>query len=180
MALPSGFVPAHVTLDLSERNPVVQDYIDWAKSAGLSQEKFDEGLMRLVSAATSHLPDPAVEIAKLGEHGQQRVQRTVTWIKGAVSQQAYAALAAKGISADYIAALEELMQLAGEPKFAPDGAVPPTAVTRESVQQMMLDEKYWKTKDPRYIAEVEAAWKQVVGNGVVSTKSRPNTGGRAA
>jgi hypothetical protein len=183
VALPDGFLPAYVgTVDLKESNPVVQKWVSLAKGSGMSQEQFDQGLQLLVQANTAHIPDPAAEITKLGEHGQQRAARMINWVKSKLSPAGYQALASKGISADYVTALEELMSLAGEPKFAAAGAVPPTQLTRTDVQKMMEDERYWRAKDPKYIADVEAAWKQVVGPGVLSTtKTRsPGRDGRAA
>ena len=60
---------------------------------------------------------------------------------------------------------EELMELGGQPQF---NMVSPSEfqerISKEELQQMQNDPKYWKEKDPAFIAKVRAGFKQHANN----------------
>jgi len=71
----------NISLDISQDMPIVQWWSNTAKSAGLSQEQYDEGVKVFVENAISNLPNVDLEIQKLGDSGRERIEAAELWSK---------------------------------------------------------------------------------------------------
>jgi hypothetical protein len=104
-----------------------------------------------------------VERSQLAAHfgGQEKWQAIApqikTWAKANLNDDLYDSL---GSSADGVVAIYHMMQ-AREPNVISEAAVPTTYVDRQQLSQMMRDPRYWRDRDPAFIAEVTAGYKKL-------------------
>jgi hypothetical protein len=104
-----------------------------------------------------------VECSQLAAHfgGQEKWQAIApqikTWAKANLNDDLYDSL---GSSADGVVAIYHMMQ-AREPSVISEAAVPTVQVDRQQLSQMMRDPRYWRDRDPAFVAEVTAGYKQL-------------------
>lgn len=167
--------PAPETYDFSEvqdhinqDNPVIQDFIAFAKQNRLSQDAVSKSLKTWVDYNKSLEPNADEEIAKLGTDGMQKVTTIQNWIKNNLSDTSVKALANLPVKADVIKMLDEMRQLhANMQAKVPAGAntstdafVPLTVAEVEN--EMRQNFKRYET-DPGYRAAISKKFEQAVG-----------------
>ena len=157
--------PEGMEFSVSEDDPMLDWFRNTAHNYGLSQDEFN-GLMTEWSAMeATRGPDWNVESEILGEYADRRLERVDSWASKSLSEDAYSVFANVPASAGMVQLFEELMELGGQPQF---NMVSPSEfqerITKEELQQMQNDPKYWKEKDPAFIAKVRAGFKQHANN----------------
>jgi len=155
-------IPDNVELDLTTDDPIVSWFFEKAKTKGMSQDEVSEWLNDYVKLELAAMPDVAAEIAKLGDHGQDRMLRVHNWLETKLSDEQFAALNPLLSSAEQVEALEVLMKSSGPSDFDGDGGGP--ALTLEELRTMQNDKRYWQDKDPAFIKKVEDGYKRLYGN----------------
>lgn len=65
-------------------------------------------------------------------------------------------------SYDGVLALEKMMK-SEEPGLSPDAEVEGGSMDEKELQSMMRDPRYWKTKDPAFVAKVTKGFKELYG-----------------
>ena len=84
-------------------------------------------------------------------------------MKGNAPQAVYDTFAGMPARADLVQMFEHIMTLAGEPAFTPSetpsGFI--ETVTKESLQAMQKDPKYWRDKDPAFVRQVSAGFRKL-------------------
>lgn len=104
-----------------------------------------------------------IEHSQLATHfgGEQKWQAIApqikTWARANLSEEVYDSL---GSSADGIVAIYHMMQ-AREPNVISESAVPTSHTDERQLSQMMRDPRYWRDRDPTFVAEVTAGYKQL-------------------
>ena len=104
-----------------------------------------------------------VERTQLATHfgGEQRWQAIApqikTWAEANLSDEIYDSL---GSSADGVVAIYHMMQ-AREPNVISEAAVPTSQIDQRQLSHMMRDPRYWRDRDPTFVAEVTAGYKQL-------------------
>jgi len=139
--------------------------LDWFRSKahnyGLSQQEFNEVINEYAAMDTQRGPDWNVESQALGEYAEQRLERVDSWASKSLSEEAYSAFANVPASAHMVQLFEEVMELNGQPQF---NMVSPTEfqerLSIDDLRSMQQDERYWKEKDPAFIAKVRAGFNQ--------------------
>lgn len=137
--------------------------------AGLSSEQaqlvYDlaaEHLVPMIDEANREASQQA-ERSQLATHfgGEQKWQAMApqikTWAEANLSDDIYESL---GASADGVIAIYHMMQ-AREPNVISEAAVPASSVDKRQLSQMMRDPRYWRDRDPAFVAEVTAGYKQL-------------------
>ncbi len=140
----------------------------------LSAAGFTQGQAQLVYDLAAERLLPVIQEA-LGEieaqHQLERLQRHFggadTWRHTAHQIKSWAAShldpAIHGtLAASYegVLALHQMMR-ASEPELLGGGAVPSTEPTEEALIEMMRDPRYWRQRDPEFIARVTAGFKRL-------------------
>jgi len=158
--MPEGF-----EFEFNEEDPMLNFWKEHVFNSGGDQEMFDNGIAAYISAKFGDMPDFDSEMEQLGEQGQYRAERVDLWAKANMSEEGYTALEEFATTANGIAALEELMEKAGEPAFSPT-----TTSSGEGIKSvgelraMMNDPRYQPgpQHDPAYVREIERGFQKLV------------------
>ncbi len=164
LRLPQG-VPEEAW-EWSTEDPLIKQAQEFAFEKGYSQDEFDNLVGMYVQSELSKIPNIENETKRLGEKGQERIERIDSWLSANVSREAYAALSSVAVKAEVIVALEEMMQKAGAPAFvigtdlqSGDQEVMSDALVRT----WMADPRYWdpSKREAKFVEKVEQAWKKL-------------------
>lgn len=104
-----------------------------------------------------------IERSQLAAHfgGEEKWQAMApqikTWAKANLNDDLYDSL---GSSTEGVVAMYHMMQ-AREPNVISETAVPAAQVDKQQLSQMMRDPRYWRDRDPAFVAEVTAGYKQL-------------------
>lgn len=150
----------------NENDPLLNFWADFASEAGLDQEGFDKGVEAYLQANMSNQPDMETEFGRLGENGKERAGHVGSWAKQNFSEETYNALESFATNAEAVVALEEIMALAGEPKFAPFMKDTGSHATMMDAQQLQRTEAYWNENHPDHMRtqkKVEKMFQQLEG-----------------
>jgi len=156
-------IPEDINMEVNEDQPLLQWWSETAKSMGLSQDQFNEGINQFVQNEISGLPNIDEESKQLGDNAKDRIESADLWAKKHLSENAYNTMAKLSSTAEGVKALEEIMAL-NKSSVMPNN---PTAVEAkpsvDDLRSMMKDPKYWKDgeKDPAYIERVSKLFEQV-------------------
>lgn len=137
--------------------------------AGLSSEQaqlvYDlaaEHLLPMIEEANGNASQE-IERSQLATHfgGEQKWQAIAPqikiWAEANLSDEVYDSL---GSSADGVVAIHHMMQ-AREPNVISEAAVPTSRTDERQLSQMMRDPRYWRDRDPAFVAEVTAGYKRL-------------------
>ena len=156
-------IPKDVNMEVNEDQPLLKWWGETAKSMGLSQDQFNEGINQFVQNEINGLPNIEQETQLLGDNAKDRIESADLWAKKHLSENAYSTVAKLSSTAEGVKALEEIMSL-NKSSVMPSS---PTAVESKpsvaDLRSMMKDPKYWKDgeKDPAYIQRVSKLFEQV-------------------
>jgi hypothetical protein len=90
---------------------------------------------------------------------RQIAPQLAAWGKKNLPADAYDALAS---SAEGVKILHRLMA-SGEPSLGQSPAAANDAPTEEDLKKMLQDPRYWKTRDPAFIAKVTSGFRRLSG-----------------
>lgn len=156
-------IPEDIDMEVHEDQPLLQWWSETAKSMGLSQDQFNDGINQFVQNEISGLPNIEAETQLLGDNAKDRIESADLWAKKHLSENGYNTIAKLSSTAEGVKALEEIMAL-NKSSVMPNN---PTAVEAkpsvDDLRSMMKDPKYWKDgeKDPAYIDRVSKLFEQV-------------------
>lgn len=150
---------------LSLESEDLKAFSDFAVKAGLSQEQFQAAVEYSWHQEQARAPKAEIELAKLGEHADQRVARVADWIKANLKPDYHRAAADVAVFSEGIEMFEAIMEATGTPAFVADNSVMigGEKVTLESLREMMKDPRYSddRLRDRDYVAKVEAGFKKL-------------------
>jgi len=156
-------IPEDIDMEVHEDQPLLKWWGETAKSMGLSQEQFNEGINQFVQNEINGLPNIEEESKQLGDNSKDRIESANLWAKKHLSENAYNTMSKSSSTAEGVKAIEEIMAL-NKSSVMPNS---PTAVeakpSLEDLRSMMKDPKYWKDgeKDPAYIERVSKLFGQL-------------------
>ena len=156
-------IPEDVDLEVNEEMPLLKWWGETARSMGLSQDQYNEGINAFVQNEVNSLPNREAEMQNLGDNAKERVESADLWAKKNLSETAYNTMAKLSGTAEGIKAIEEIMNL-GKSNVMPNQ---PTAIdakpSLQDLRGMMQDPRYWKDgeKDPAYIDRVGKLFEQL-------------------
>lgn len=157
-------MPEGMTFEVDSEDPMMKHWQETAFSNGLSKETFNAGVEAYTMMLVGNLPSMDTIIEELGESGAARVEATDNWMAENLSKESYEVMANMGNmhgSAKFVRVIEELAHLAkGTPLQAFDEAgdgkvIGGAPIGDADIKEMMSDPKYWREKDPDFIAKVQ-------------------------
>ena len=154
-------------LQLDEKDPLVGWFQTTAHAMKLPQATYQKLVSEFVQADMQRGPKWDEESKELGEAAELRLGRVEGWMRGNAPQEIYDAFARIPATAATIKMFEHIMTLAGEPVFTPSETPAgfTEGVTKESLQAMQKDPRYWKAKDPVFIRQVQAGFRKLANGG---------------
>jgi hypothetical protein len=135
------------------------------EQAQLVYDLAHERLLPIVDGLASEMQNSNDKI-RLHQHfgGEDRfneVQRQLSaWGKANLPPDIFAALST---TADGVLALERMMG-SGEPGLKPQGGDGSQPQSEEDLKRMVADPRYWRQRDPAYMAKVTEAFKRAYSN----------------
>ena len=176
-------VPEGMEIGLDRENKAFQFWSEFAEKNGISKDDYVAGIQSFIQQQIADAGDPAQEIAKIGDNGQQVVDQVDHWLSETLkrhfgssesgireAQGHYEALANSLTSAESIKAINVLREAAmntGVP--ANPGGQGGTAepMTMDKVREMMNDERYRNPmkRDQNYVDQVRKATEAAVKAG---------------
>ena len=143
-----GVVPEGMDFNIDKENP---QYVEIGKTAhdmGLTQEQFNSVMDLYVRNEMSYMPNKKVEMEKLGDNSQARIERIDLWAKANLTEQSYNSIVKQATSGEFIIAMEELIRKTGSSDLEGQGDMQKQGpLDRAELEQMMRDPKY---RDPRH------------------------------
>jgi len=137
--------------------------------AGLSSEQAQlvynlaaEHLVPLMEEANKEASGQ-IERSQLAAHfgGEEKWQSIApqikTWAEANLNDEVYESL---GSNADGVIAIYHMMQ-AREPNVISEAAVPASTIDERQLSQMMRDPRYWRDRDPTFVAEVTSGYRRL-------------------
>tara|TARA_R100001082_G_C4338124_1_gene148785 strand:+ start:266 stop:1018 length:753 start_codon:yes stop_codon:yes gene_type:complete len=143
-------------LTISEDMPIVKWWGETAKSAGLSQDQYDNGVKAFIDNAVANLPNPEIEKQKLGDAGKERIEAASMWSKKHLSPEGYSTIADLANTANGVKVIEELMKLSKDTSMPTSPTQVDVAATQDDLKSMLNDPRYWDSsrRDPAYVRRV--------------------------
>ena len=151
--------PEGLEYTVDEDDPLLGWFKGKAHEYGLSQDEFDGLINEYAQADIQRGPDWNTEAEALGEYAEDRLTRVDGWARTSLTEEAYNVFANIPASSNMVQLFEELMELNGQPQF---NMVSETefqeVISLDDLRSMQNDPKYWKEKDPSFIAKVRAGF----------------------
>jgi hypothetical protein len=169
-AEPSGDAPQPYRIEA--RHPLIAQ--DEALDARLQAAGFSEAQAQLVYDLAAERLLPMLEEMQGELEAQRHVDRLerhfggpAAWRETARQLKAWSAAhlageAAAALSSSFegVLALHQMMK-ASEPELLGDADQPPAELTEDALAQMMRDPRYWRKRDPDFVARVTAGFKKL-------------------
>ena len=153
--------PEGLEYTVDENDTMLNWFRDKAHTYGLSQNEFNELVSEYVANSLESGPDWNVESETLGEYADQRLDRVDNWASQNLSEELYNVFANIPASAGMVQLFEEVMELNGQPKFnMVSESEFQEQLSKEDLMSMQNDPRYWKDKDPAFIAKVRQGFAQ--------------------
>lgn len=135
-----------------------------SEQAQLVYDLAAEHLVPLIEEAGQQVDQQAQRAQLTAQFGgeekwQALAPQIKTWAEANLSDDVYASL---GSSADGVVAIYHMMQ-AREPSVISEAAVPEQTTDERQLSEMMRDPRYWRERDPAYVAEVTAGYRRLYG-----------------
>lgn len=155
-------MPEGIEAEIPEGDPMLEQFNEWATSAGLSQEAHTELLGLYVNNVMEQAPDVEAEIKRIGPDASTRIESMVKWGRANLNENEFETLQSLATSAEGFQLLEKMRGMTREAQVsAPDTVKPASALTAERLQEMVADPRY--ESSPSYRKEVEAKFRELYG-----------------
>lgn len=156
-------VSEELGVEFEEGDALLDNFNNWAKEAGLSQEAHTELLKMYVSQTdVQEEQDLEAEMKKIGDNAQERIKDMVQWARGNLSKEEFATLENLTTTAEGFHLIEKLRGMTRETQISKaDNAKPVDTVTESKLYELIADPRY--ESSPSFRAEVEAKFKEFYG-----------------
>jgi len=159
----TSLLPEGVNLDAEEKDPMLDWWRDHCFKNKLSQETFESGINAFIKADMESCTNPDAEIAKLGESGEQRFQSVIKWLNGTLSVKAMETINKQPMNAEYIEALEEIIEKStGRIPENTSAVSSQSSITLEDLRQMQMQPGYIQGTDKALIKKVQEGYAKLV------------------
>lgn len=155
-------LPDIVDDDLAVDNELLQWWSEHSFENGYGQEEFQKGIEMYAQAINGSQPDLEAESAKLGDNANDRIQAASMFANKFFPQESLPAIERMCESHEGILALEAIMEATKDGSFS-DGTQPTGQTTKDDLDQMMNDPRYWDKNDTAYVKQVEEGFKRLYG-----------------
>ena len=155
-------LPDGLEFHVDDTDPFLVTAKDVLHKYNVPQHEFNQLAEAYINSNLAQLPDYDVEKEKLGEYSDMRCERVNAWCQRHLSENSYDVLSAMATRSEMVEAIEEIMELSGEPKFlvGEDTGHFQERLGRNDVQALQ-DSPEYRRGDPATVQRVRAAWAQL-------------------
>lgn len=153
-----GAIPEGYEFHFNKENPQYKEFNRLAHTIGLKPDQYNQIMSLYIQNELAMAPDKTVELAKLGENANARVERVDMWAKANLTNSSYQALVGQATTGEFIVAIEELMDKSRSADMEAVGDAQSTGpLSRQELEQMMKDPRYRdpRQRDPNYVKRVQ-------------------------
>lgn len=141
-------IPDLENVKLSSDDPVLKDFMDFAKESNMSQETFNGIIQKYVGVVSSTIPDPKAEMEKLGLNAKAEIERVATVASNNLTPDEFQQFRGLMTTADNIRMFNKLIAKTTAPDVS-QGKPAHTTETKAQLEKMMMDDRYYKDEDFR-------------------------------
>lgn len=157
-------MPEGMEAEISDDDPMLVSFNEWAQEAGLSQDAHSKLLGVYMTNIANTQPNMEEEMKRIGPDAQSRISDVVQWAQNNLDTDEFGTLQQLATTADGFKLIERMKSLGRETQIsAPDTAQPVNAVTQEALYELVSDAKYQTSES--YRAEVDQKFKDFYGTG---------------
>jgi hypothetical protein len=155
-------LPEFVNEEQAVDNELLRWWSEHSFENGYSQDEFQKGLEMYMQASMADVPDPDVELQKLGDNANARVEAAALFANQFFTEEHMPAIERLTETADGLQALEFIMEKMKSPSVNVDSN-PVGQITEEGLRAMMEDERYWHParRNNDYIKEVNDGFQKL-------------------
>ena len=155
-------LPDFVDQEQAVDNELLRWWSEHSFENGYSQDEFQKGLEMYMQASMADVPDPDVELQKLGDNANARVEAAALFANQFFTEEHMPAIERLTETADGLQALEFIMEKMKSPSVNVDSN-PVGQITEEGLRAMMEDERYWHParRNNDYIKEVNDGFQKL-------------------
>lgn len=172
---PSGYelppLVEGITEEMVEENPLTAWWREQCHDRGYTNEEFQDGVNKYIDNMMSNQPNLEVEVEKLGENANDRLNAVNAWASSFFPPEEYETIAnTLGTSAQGIQALERMQESMSSGNMRSENvAQPERELSVEDVKEMMNDKRYYdqRHRDASYVERVNQAWNRLNMSGKV-------------
>ena len=146
-------LPDIVNEEMAVDNELLKWWADHSYENGFSQDEFNKGIEMYAQAIGSQEPDLDTEAAKLGDNANDRIQAASMFANKFFPAEAIPAVERMCESHEGILALEAVMEAMKDGSFTAE-TQPTAGQTKEELEEMMRDPRYYKDRDPHFVKQV--------------------------
>ena len=156
-------LPDFVNEEEAVNSEALRSWADYCHEQGYNHDEFQKGLELYMNALPAQ-PDLNAEAEKLGDNSSSRIEAASLFANKFFPKEAMPAIERLCEGADGIIAIEAIMQSMKEPSMSSNLGTA-NAVSEESLNQMMRDEKYWnpRVRDDDFVKQVQSGFKKLYG-----------------
>ena len=155
-------LPDFVDQEQAVDNELLRWWSEHSFENGYSQDEFQKGLEMYMQASMADVPDPDVELQKLGDNANARVEAAALFANQFFTEEHMPAIERLTETADGLQVLEFIMEKMKSPSVNVDSN-PVGQITEEGLRAMMEDERYWHParRNNDYIKEVNDGFQKL-------------------
>lgn len=155
-------LPDFVDQEQAVDNELLRWWSEHSFENGYSQDEFQKGLEMYMQASMADVPDPDIEMQKLGDNANARVEAAALFADKFFPEEHMPAIERLTETADGLQALEFIMEKMKSPSVNVDSN-PVGQITEEGLRAMMEDERYWHParRNNDYIKEVNDGFQKL-------------------
>lgn len=155
-------LPEGMEFEVDEADPFLVTAKDVLHKHNVPQHEFNQLAEAYLNSNLAQIPDYDAEKEKLGEYSDMRCERVNAWCERHLSEDAYNTFASMAVRSEIITAMEEVMELSGEPRFmvGEDTGHFQERLNRSDIQALQNSPEY-RRGDPATLQRVRAAWSQL-------------------
>jgi hypothetical protein len=140
-------------------SPIVEWWRNFAHEQGYGQEQFEQAINNYAEVELARIEESYnQEMSALGENAEARIEAVTLWMENTFDEAQRNALGDAVTSAAGIAAVEKIIDLLkASGNVDPASFEKPPEITREDIEKMMQDRRYWHPadRDPAIVKKVE-------------------------
>lgn len=155
-------LPEGVDIELDSEDPMLVNFNDWAKEAGLSQEAHTKLMSIYVNGILEAQPSIEEEMKRMGKDASRRINDFTVWAKTVFNPDEFEVLEGLATTASGFGVLEKMRGMMRDFQISTsDNAKSVSSMTQEKLYEMVADERY--STSPSFRKEVDNKFKEFFG-----------------
>ena len=156
-------MPEGIEAEIATDDPMLVNFNEWAKEAGLSQEKHTELMGIYMNGMMEAQPSVEDEMKRMGKDAPQRINDFTSWARANFDEGEFEVMQGLATTADGFGILEKMRSMSRETDVAaPSSAKPIDDTSKEALYELVGDPRY--AESPAFRKEVDKKFTDFFGS----------------